>query len=556
MATADSQWPRFYLGMQQLAQPGQHLADGDTLELALQHSVQLAVLFIELAQHNPASVIAQLNLTARQLSPGQARAVKALTLGLIFSRSYGWQAARSQLFLQAIILPAVFTPQANSSAQAQLLTAKALQHANRQHPLLPLLIAACNVRQQPPWQLHPDGPLLNLANQLAAQLLPAAGNQLALEQLLLKYQSGQADSSQQHWFCLLQQLCAAQALPGRFAKALPTARQAQSYWFISGIAATEQQAPATVYVRQFDPAAKTIGRDVTQLPLSELTLLGPQYFRESAWLALLEPAPELLPRVTEVKLESCLENSLYPRLAVLSLTAQVNALADLPLISQFLLHAAQQISRQQLPVSRLRHAISMLGQDALSDWLAQAELHQFCCQLAHPHQPWLEQLQRCLQHALLLVSDNMRQPMASSTAGLITRCASLSLWQQPATVNIALGRHVQGQQLLGQIIQQHIWQAADYPQTVSKLLSHYQQPQWAKAANDWQHRQPAQLTVLLRFSWQLCLSVYCASEQNQQRLSNLLPVASAHLGLAQQPAIWWQQQLMASSECYYPLPEM
>lgn len=556
MAPADSQWPLFYQGLQQLSQDGNMLADGNDIEVALQHSEQLSGLFLRLAQHNPASIIAQLNLTPRQLSLGLARIVKMLALGLVFSRGFGWQTRRNLSFLQAILLSAYFDQRATRPQHAQLLLAKALQNFNKQHPMLPLLIASCNVRHQPCWQLHPDGPLLTLVGQLAAQLLPAATSQLSLEQVLAQYQVADVDTAKTNWFGILQRLAETSALPGRFARALQISEGQHHYWFISGAAVVGYQQSLQVYARQFDPTSKTIASETHQLPLSELRLLAPQYFRDADWLELLEHADDVLPAVADVELDDCLNQSLFSRLAPLSLNAQVQQLETQPILSQFLLQAAQQINRQQLPVTRLRHAISMLGQDALSDWVAQAELHQYCSLLANPHHGWLDQLQQCLQIALLQLSDAVKRPISISSAGVIARCACLSIWQLPALHNIAPGRHVQGQLLLGQLVQQHIWQAATYPALFSQLLEHYQQPDWANATHNWHQQQQTGQSILLRLSWQLSLSVFCVSAQNQQRLQHLLSVASAQLALPAHTAGYWQQQLIADSHCYYPLPVM
>lgn len=556
MAIADNQWPALYQGLQGLAQHCNSRTGINDIDAALQQSEQLTSLFLAIAHENSASVIAQLNLTPRQLPLSLARLVKMLALGFIFSRSYGWQAPRNKQFLQAIILPGAFYLQANTPQHAQRLTAKALQHVNKQHPLLPLLIASCNVRQQPPWQLHPDGPLLTLVNQLAAQLLPAAESQPGLEQLLSHYQASQDDLVHQHWLGVLQQLCDVQALPGRFAKERQTGSNPQNYWFISGVATTEQQQPAMVYAHSYDPASKTVASDVRQLPISELKTLSPQFFRDPTWLALLLPTATLLPAPAELLLETALAQSQYNQLAKLSLSAQVQQLETQPLLNRFLLQSAQRISRQHLPVNRLRHAISLLGQDALSDWVAQAELHQYCSLLAHPHQHWLEQLQQCLQQSLLLLSDAINRPLALSAAGVISRCACLSLWQQTSLANVALGRQVQGHLLLGQVVQQHIWQTAAYPEQLHQLLIHYQQPDWAKAALRLQSQQQAPLTLLLRLSWQLSLAIFCANHHTHQQLAKLLSIASSQLGLPAYQADHWQQQLMARSQCYYPLPTM
>lgn len=560
MTTADKLWPLFYSGLQQLKQlvPQPSVpASAAAMPAILQQSVQLSILFNELAAQHPASIVAQLNLTPRQLSPHLAKAVKMLALSMILGRSYGWQNQRIERLLQAGLVTTACGDDSVTTLQASLIAAKALQQHDKQQPLLALLIGACNSSRYPGWLLHPDGPLLAQISLLAEQMLPATGSQPGLAQLLSNYQSSQADVTSPTWCCLLQQLAEVKALPGRFARAKQAADSSADYWFISGIVWQSGQNEALqVYVRQFDPASKTLGHEVQQLALAELTLLNPQFFRDINWLAALEPDPSLLPLVPDYTLQSCFKQSLFDQLSQLSISKQVQMLESRPLLSQYLQHAAAGISRQQLPVNRLRHAISMLGQNALQDWVAQAELYQFCLWQGHPHQAWLEQLQHCLAQALRLLSSAMPEPLEAGTAGVIARCVSASLWQQPALSVIALARQVRGQLLLGVYIQQHIWQAKDYPQHAQQLLEHYQQPDWALAMQDWHSRQATPLVLLLRLSWQLALAVFLADEGSSQRFAALLPTAAGRLNLAPHPATYWQQQSISTSHCYYPLPEM
>ncbi|WP_372628067.1 hypothetical protein, partial [Arsukibacterium sp.] len=280
------------------------------------------------------------------------------------------------------------------------------------------------------------------------------------------------------------------------------------------------------------------------------------YFRDPTWLALLELDNTLLPAPSHITLKHCLEQSVFNQLGKLSISKQVQVLNTQPRISRFLELAAGNISRQQLPVSQLRHAITMLGQDALSDWVAQAELSQYCQQQAHPHHHWLEQLQQCLTAALLLISEAAQRPLAQCIAGLISRCASVSLWQHAALGQLPLAKHVQQNLLLGLHIQRHIWQSKTYPIQLKALFQHYQHPDWATAMQDWHSNLPSSLTLLLNISWQLTLAVFCVADTNSQRLSALLAAGCAKLNLPNRPAEHWQQQLIAASHCYYPLPEI
>tara|TARA_R100001443_G_scaffold16613_1_gene26906 strand:+ start:15552 stop:17165 length:1614 start_codon:yes stop_codon:yes gene_type:complete len=521
----------------------------------LQHSSDLTLLFLTLADQNFSTVVAQLNLTPRQLSLQHARVIKMMALGLILSRGFGWQPQRSQHFLQAICLHAAATPDTNAiPLQTTLTMAKALQHYNKQHPLLSLLIAYCNAKRQLAWQCHPDGPLMAMLNQLVVQMLPKPGSQAGLEQLLLQYRSGQTGIAAAKWFGILQQLVAYHALPGRFGKDIQTTGNHQQYWLICGRVAA-QHPPTVVYVRKFDPSTKALDNTLSELPLAQLTLLSPQYFRDPSWLATLEQDDMQLPAPPVVTLKRCLEQSIFNQLHPLSISRQVQLLKAQPLVSRFLEQAAGNISRQQLPVTQLRHAITMLGQDALSDWVGQAELYQYCQQQAHPHHDWLEQLRHCLNKALLLLSDAAKVPLAACTAGLVSHCATLSLWQHAALPQLALAKQLQQKLVLGLHIQQQIWQNKHYPAQLKLLLQHYQHPDWATAMDDWQSKQPPLLTLLLTMSWQLTLAVFCPTDANTQRLTTLLPAASARLHLPSHPAEYWQQLLVAASHCYYPLPE-
>ncbi|MBV2128243.1 hypothetical protein [Arsukibacterium indicum] len=562
MATADRQWPQFYLGIQQLKQlrPKPTVAASEAMPALLQRTAELCSLFIELANDNAAGIMAQLNLSPRPLPLYLARIVKMLALALILSRCYSWQRQRTEQLLQTLLNTAVFADDSVTSQQAWVRTAKALQQYDQQHPQLPLLIGACNSQRQPPWQLHPDGPLLALVSQLAEKMLPETGSQPGLSQLLNQYLSHQAGVDKSKWYCLLLQLSQTNALPGRFARN-KTSRNLTHYWFIIGQVenidtAKQAEQTAQVYVRQFDPASKSIGHEVHQMPLAELALLSPQYFKDFNWLGFIERDNTLLPAIADNSLSNCVNQSLFARLTGLSVSKQVQMLEQRPLISQFLQRNAASISRQQLPVNRLRHAITMLGQDALQSWVAQAEVYQYCQQQGHPHQSWLEQLQHCLIQALHLLSSATPRPIALSKAGVIARCASVSIWQEPALFQTALARQVRQQPLLGIYIQQHIWRSASYPELTRQLLEHYQHPDWALAIQGWHSQRPGTLALLLRLSWQLTMAVFIADEVSEQRLTALLPAAAGQLALPKQPVTYWQQQLIAASQCYYPLPEM
>ncbi|MDX1677083.1 hypothetical protein [Arsukibacterium sp.] len=560
MTTADTSWPDFYRALQQFRQAGIKLqaagAAADISAILLQ-SAQLSRYFTALAGANSVSIIAQLNLTPRHMSPVLTRALKMLALGLIFSHSFGWQRPRSQYLLQAILVSAAFSPDNASSVGALVSAAKRLQQSdqnNKQAPLA-LLIGACNSQRQPAWQLHPDGPLLASVCQLAELLSPQTGQQIGLEQLLSNYQSHRAETAK--WFSLLDKLAKLQALPGRFASVKVATDKPVHYWFISGVVPHSELAEsAQVYVRQFDPASKAIGSEVAQAALADLTLLNPQFFRDISWLTLLEPDPGLLVQPTEYTLQNCFDASLFHKLTGLNISKQVQLLESRPELSHFLQQAATGLSRQQLPVNRLRHAITMLGQDALQDWVAQAELDHYCQHHRHPYQGWLEQLQHCLTESLRLLSAATPMSVPACMAGVIARCLSVSLWQHPVLPHTALARQVRQQQLLGVYIRQHIWQAEHYSVQARQLLDHYQQPDWSEAMQTWHSPQPAPLTQLLRLSWQLAMTVFFADNISYKQFAASLQTAATRLNLTRHPASYWQQQLISASQCYYPLAEM
>jgi hypothetical protein len=575
MAAANNHWQQFYQALQQFCQP---LATPATTKLLLQQSSNLVAQLLSLMAENPVTIVAQFNLTPRQFTTPPSLLLKALAVGVIFSRSMSWLAGREQLLLHAIMLQGAFSEDGDNALQRLLRTTKAVQQLDKQHALLPLLIGGCYTNRQPAWQLHPDGPLLALTNQLAKMLVGISGKPSSLQQVLEQYRTQQPNAITSNWYQLLQQLAAKHALAGRFAK-----DHSQHYWFICGIldldVIDKPEQPLQVYGRQFDPASKLIAHDIVPLLLTELKLLPPQYFRQPEWLNLLEIVTELFLDRCESTLQQFFEYSQQHQLAALNLSEQVQLLESQPVLRDFLQHAATIISREQRPVNRLRHAISMLGQNALSHWVVQAKLHQYCTQLANPHQQWLEQLQHCLQHALRLFCDAAGYTITLAEAGVISRGATLSLWQHPTLACTALARQVQGQGLITLLIQQHIWQDETYQRQLHVLLQYCQQPSWALAATCWKSdehlkgnlnkdlnkqndkqysslplQQPAKLALLLRLSWQLTLSVFCASEQQLPRLNKLLLQAQTNLTLPAQAAQYWQQQLLANSQSYYPLP--
>tara|TARA_R110002126_G_scaffold33382_27_gene104554 strand:- start:3116 stop:4762 length:1647 start_codon:yes stop_codon:yes gene_type:complete len=548
MQAADTQWQQFYLSVQRCRPASDQPPLADQL---LSQSAASINVFLQLATTQPAAMLAQLNLTPRQLTIGPARLIKALVIALILGRKSAWSAERLQNLLQAILFQHFFAKTDAGLADAMLSAAKALQLTDKRQKLIPLLVAGGYARRQPHWQLHPDGPLLLLATQLASLLLPESGAPLTLQQVLTVYRSKFPQADNSNWYNLLQHLPECETLPGRFAR-----DQQQTYWFICGTSRPLQGEDLQAYVRQFEPASKYIDSDATQLALADLSLLSAQYFRQTEWLELFEPATDLLPETEHWSLQRSLDHSLYAELATLSVSAQVARLEQQPLVVKFLCRIAKQSSRQQLPVNRLRHAITMLGQDSLAEWVAQAELYQYCNRTAHPHQHWLEQLQHCLQQALLIFSSAMAKPLALHSAGLISCCLSAPLWQLSTLRNTALARQVHGDLALNQILQHAIWRSPQYAAQIRQLLLHYQQANWADATASWHSRQPAALTLLLQLSWQLTLAVFCGSEPSQQRLKTLLETATKLLRLPRHNVTDWQHQLMAGSHCYFPLPVM
>jgi hypothetical protein len=260
-------------------------------------------------------------------------------------------------------------------------------------------------------------------------------------------------------------------------------------------------------------------------------------------------------------LSQLFERSLLSVLPYQSLNKQLELLASQPLMVQSILDKAQKVSRQQLPIQQLRHAISLLGQDALPAVVSHAELYQQAALQQSGHHAWFVQLQRCLQQALLLLSEAGQQPLSDNDAALLAGCSCLPFYHLATADLLPLSRCDQQGLLLDRLVQQQLWRSSEYLSNLAQLLQHYQLHNWLPGLPMLQGASPPaslsrpqqQAASLLLLSWRLCLAVFCADRHNQQQWQQALAQHQARLGLPEASASSWQLQLIALSQPFFPL---
>ncbi len=551
MTPVDSSWPLFYQQLLQLQQPEPDAARRVALVQRL--SEQL----VQLAEQHSASVVAQLALQPSVLT---TPALKAAILILLYCQFEHISARRSLPLLQATLLASSQTsPQ--PAATIWLHSARQLQQASLAPALQQLLTSAHAASMQaPPWQRHCDGPLLFQACHTASALYQH-GQWLGPERLL--QQAGHYPLLEY----LADKLGPALYRLGRFARD----NSGQLYLCCAVSPSHYQLLPYEPAQKQFGPAvemavdlpATTSGANAGN---TALQWLPPQRLLSSQWLQSCQ-LNTILPNSSERPLSQLFERSILSVLPYQSLKKQLELLSTQPLMVQSILDKAQRVSRQQLPIQQLRHAISLLGQDALPSVVAQAELYQQAALQQSGHHAWFVQLQRCLQQALLLLSDAGHtalslDALSDNDAALLAGCSCLPFYHLASADLLPLSRCDQQGLLLDRLVQQQLWRSPEYLSSLAQLLQHYQLDDWLPGLPMLQGASPPaslsrpqqQATSLLLLSWRLCLAVFCADRHNQQQWQQALAQHQARLGLPEASASSWQLQLIALSQPFLPLP--
>ncbi|MGP9801726.1 hypothetical protein [Rheinheimera sp. NSM] len=247
-----------------------------------------------------------------------------------------------------------------------------------------------------------------------------------------------------------------------------------------------------------------------------------------------------------------LSQSQFTRLCDADTKQLVLYLGQSAMLAAPVLALATELNRQQQPVTDLRLALNLIGRQQLPYMLAEAELLANLQQLQQPAQALLHQFSFCMAQALRLLPTLQLSLPQSRTLAL---CLCSELWRnETAYTSGLLKRTTQG------------WHSAIdnrcYTQDdacagrLTALLQHYRLQQWIKPAQHWLQSLRGNAvpgdnnTLALLLAWHSSLVLFTPhSTQTLQRM----------FSLAQRPLLLpadsdtWLQQLLAGSNCYYPL---
>lgn len=306
-----------------------------------------------------------------------------------------------------------------------------------------------------------------------------------------------------------------------------------------------------------DLALKQLLPQAVSISPDSMKLLPPQRLQDLSWLDLFittTPAAEVETSLTLSELHLLNPNQ--------SVRQQVAWLETRPQLAAQLMQRASQMSRQQLQISDLSHAVALVGADNLPLLLRQGWLEQQQQSCHQPYAQWFSQLQHCLAASLeIFASQSSQLELTPLQAQLLAgsfclvlvqedNCRWYPLVQSNQTIPLALFSH------------QTSWQQPEYPRQVSQLVASlgfsslwqdavlfYRQP--LEMQNGYSHQQCA--NALIQLGWLLMQSVFYGTDPIESRWQQMQKSAVKALDLPNQPWAFWQHLLIEQQHCYLPL---
>lgn len=517
---------------------------------------QLAGEFCKLADLQPQLLRSQLALTPAAQSLTSQLAIKQAVLLHNIAKAAKWPDIITEELIACCFfrLTAVHQPlqQAENSIvellqQAGLFSLKLAGNSftHRQWRRL-LHDSSLSSSQKPLWQQSPYASAIRFCSQISAQITPAqhqvaVGLETALQRLLQKpYQPLDL-----HFVNLLAQDKGQLHLTGRFCS--------------DGIGEVALITEVTPELKAYalDLSTKQLKSQPSQLYDSGMKLLSPARLADASWLELFVSSPAVSAAEPLLTL-----SELYLLNPQHSVKQQVAWLESQPKLATTLCHQARQLSRQQLPIRDLTHAVALVGADNLPlllrlGWLAQ---HQHSCR--QPYATWFYQLQQCLAASFTVLAKASSQlELLPLQAQLLAGCFCLVLMQEDncrwyplqqsnQTVPLALFSH------------QTSWQQTEFPRQVSQLVASlgfhrlwqdavlsYRQPLEMQAA--YSHQQSA--NALIQLGWILAESVFYQPDLLGTQWQQQQKSAVKALDLPNMSWAIWQQSVLEQHNCYWPL---
>lgn len=472
-------------------------------------------------------------------SPFLSRLLAVQAFGCFWSREalarYSQTPAKSDIaVVQDPWAHAVKLLQANAERQAEL-----------------VLLASCSRirRGQPHWQQLPGAVELVFFYRLALGIQPQAGRpHVGLEHALRLLWRGNLPQAQQQ---VLQQFL--QAFPdlyllGRFCSdgIASSFLIMQTAPHIKGIAFLQQE-PVD------DP-------NWVKVELSGLQLQAPAQPRDEKWLQSLLVEEEHDLRLEEIGLDLQLVRQLNPDW---SISRQLRWFERHPELSPYVIAAAEQQTRQQVPIESLRHALAIIGVEQLPQVLALCWLKQQMTRQSKTLAPLALQFSQLLAHALKLFSQQSAAfTIKGVTAEVIAHAIVLPIQQAVQQQPSALASRDGQQSPLLRLWFLACWQQPDIPKLMAQQLAGVVPGLiWQDAALSFRHdcgaqRQFSQQHAAqqwLRFSLMLSLWVFCGLIADRAAFGTAFKNLQQALDLPSYSLDEWRQQLLANSQCHIPI---
>ncbi len=547
MSSTVSQLHALYQYLDKLFTQSAALAANGRLQPALE---QLATKFCQLYQQQPALMHAQLSLLMPQYRQQTQLAVRQQVLVLALTRHWPLP-LQEQLCSAALGALCGLSEQQITERQAEpladpwLLT---LRQLKTQLPSVWLsLFASCfRFRQALPcWQLDPLAAVLVVSYQLSVALhLSKNGFEHCFRQHWLR--------RQQHDQTLLLRL--GELGPGLY----QTGRFcSDSIGALAFICEAEPQLQGYL----FDLNLRSLNAEPVSLQGAGMQLLPPKPLHDQSWLGLLtrkaqdelktaDPEPVSLPLIQQLNPDW-------------SISKQISFLQQHPAFCQLLQQEASQLSRQQLQVTDLRHALALIGTEQLPallrlSWLRQQIL--LCCQ---PWQAWFDGLVASFASSLqLLAQSTSKVALSSQQAQLIATSLSLQLQQHDELRHLPLHSISRQQPSLPAQCRRLLWQDPALPAHLAQTLAaaglgviwqdavlQWRQP--AEMQNEYSQQQSANL--LLQFAW-LCTEIcYLGGASLPEQAGPLVKKAQHALDLPAVSLSYWLDLLLQHHHASWPL---
>ena len=538
---------RYYLQAGQGIQP-------DKLVLIAE---QLATEFCKLAKQQPVLLYSQLALTPATQSQSSVLAIKQAVLLFALAQAAKWSAVVTEdliacSFFRLLGISALLKNPENQPDEllqkAGLFSLKmagnTFQHRQWRRMLHD---SSISIIQKPLHQQTPYAVAVQFCSTLSVRLISsptraAVGLEQALQQILQQpYQP-----TDLHFANLLAGQAQALSYTGRFCS--------------DGVGEVALITQTTPEIKAFilELSLKQLLPQAISINPHNMRLLPPKKLQDLSWLDLfITTIPTAAEPDTNLTLSEL--HLLNPNQSV---RQQVAWLQTQPQLATQLMQQASRMSRQQLQIHDLSHAVALVGADNLPVLLRLGWLEQQLQNCRQPYAQWFFQLQHCLAAGFeILASHSSELELTPLQAQLLAGSFCLVLAQED---NCRWFPLVQSNQTIPLVLFSHqtSWQQPEYPRQVSQLAASlgfsslwqdavlfYRQP--LEMQNSYSQQQCA--NALIQFGWLLVQSVFFGIGSTESHWQQMQKSGVKALDLPKHPWQFWQNLLIEQHHCYWPL---